>query len=44
MKQARPKVKFTFVDPNTPRDVQKALKTIIVEKLITTRGLRQAVK
>ena len=34
MKQDRPKVKYTFVDPNTPREVQKVLKRIIVEKLI----------
>ena len=44
MKQSRPKVKFTCVDPNTPREVQKVLKTIIVEKLIAAKCLRQAVK
>ncbi len=44
MKQDRPKVKYTFVDPNTPREVQKVLKIIIVEKLLTTKGVRQTVK
>lgn len=34
MKQDRPKVKYTFVDPNTPREVQRVLKIIIVEKLL----------
>ena len=34
MKQDRPGVKYTFVDPNTPCEVQKMLKIMIVEKLI----------
>lgn len=37
MKGDRPKVKFTVVDPNTPQEVQKTLKTMIVEKLLTAK-------
>ena len=37
MKQVRPKVKYIFVDPNTPREVQKVLKTMIVEKLLAVK-------
>ncbi len=44
MKRERQKVKYTFVDHNTPREVQKVLKIIIVEKLLTTKGVRQTVK
>lgn len=44
MKQDRPKVNYTFVDPNTPREVQKVLKVIIVEKLLTKKGVSQTVK
>lgn len=44
MKQKRPKVKYTFVDPNTSQVVQKVLKIMIVEKLLTTEGARQTVK
>ena len=38
MKQDRPRVKYTFVDPNTPREVQKVLKIMIVEKLIAAKA------
>lgn len=44
MKQERPKLKYTFVDPNTPREVQRVLKIIIVEKLLAEKGVRQTVK
>lgn len=37
MKQDRPKVKYTFVDPNTSGEVQKVLKIIIVEKLLAAK-------
>lgn len=38
MKPDRPKVNYTFVDPNTPSEVQKALKTMIVEKLLAVKA------
>ena len=38
MKQDRPRVKYTFVDPNTPCEVQKVLKIMIVEKLIAEKA------
>ncbi len=34
MKQQNPKVKYTIIDPNPPREVQNLLKSIIVEKLL----------
>ena len=37
MKQDRPKVKYTFVDPNTPGEVQKVLRRMIVEKLLAAK-------
>ena len=44
MKRDRPKVNYTFIDPNTPRKVQKVQKMIIVEKLLTAKCVRQTVK
>ena len=48
MKQDRPKVKYTVVDPNAPCEVQKMLKKMIAEKLLAhllaeaaDRGARQ---
>ena len=38
MKQDRPKVKYTVVDPNTPCEVQKTLKKMIVEKLAAIKS------
>lgn len=37
MKQDRPKVNYTFVNPNTPREVQEMLKAMIVEKLLAEK-------
>lgn len=38
MKQDRPKVKYTVVDPNTPCEVQKLLKKMIAEKLLAIKA------
>lgn len=38
MKQRTPKVTYTFSDPNTPQQLQKALKTVIVEKLLAAEA------
>ena len=38
MKPDRPNVKFTVVDPNLPRETQKMLKLMIVEKLTAAEG------
>lgn len=37
MKQTVPKVIYTFVDPNTPGELQKVLKDIIIEKILTVK-------
>ena len=37
MKQKKTKIKYTVIDPNAPRDVQKLLKAMIVEKLLTVK-------
>ncbi len=37
MKQERPKVKYTVVDPNTSYEVQKLLKRMIAEKLLAIK-------
>lgn len=37
MKQDRPKVKYTVVDPNTPCEIQKVLKRMIAEKLVAIK-------
>ncbi len=37
MKQDRPKVKYTVVDPNTPCEMQKVLKRMIAEKLVAIK-------
>lgn len=38
MRQQNPKVKYTIIDPNTPHEVQKLLKMMIVEKLLTVKA------
>ena len=38
MKQDRPKVKYTVVDPNAPCEVQKMLKKMIAEKLLAIKS------
>ena len=38
MRPDRPKVNFTFADPNSPREIQKALMLMIVEKLIAEKA------
>ena len=37
MKRHGPDVTFTFVNPNSPREVQKLLKALLVEKLLAVR-------
>lgn len=37
MKRKAPKVTYTVVDPNAPRDVRKLLRTMAVEKLLAER-------
>ena len=37
MKRHGPDVAFTFVNPNSPREVQKLLKALLVEKLLAVR-------
>lgn len=37
MKRQAPKVTYTVVDPNAPRDVRKLLRTMAVEKLLAER-------
>ena len=38
MKKKSPKVKYMFIDPNSRRDMQKFLKTILVEKLLAAKA------
>jgi len=36
--QRKPQKRYIFVDPNPPQEVQKLIKAIIVEKLLTTKA------
>ncbi len=38
MKQERTKVHYTVIDPNTPDELQKLLKAVIVEKLLDAKA------
>lgn len=38
MKQQAPKARYTVIDPNKPCDIQKKLRTMIVEKLLAVRA------
>lgn len=38
MKQDRPRVDYTVVDPNTPCEVRKALQKVIAEKLLDIKS------
>lgn len=38
MRRQGPSVTFTIEDPNGPKEVQKLLKRLIVEKLLAMRG------
>ncbi len=38
MRRQGPSVTFTIEDPNRPKEVQKLLKQIILEKLLAMRG------
>ncbi len=37
MKRRGPNVTYTLVDPNSPGEVQKLLKALLVEKLLAVR-------
>ena len=34
MSKSEPKHKYTFINPNTPQEVEKLLQKIIIEKLL----------
>lgn len=38
MKRHTSKVTYTFTDPNTPQELQTALKAVIVEKLLSAKA------
>lgn len=41
MKGQNPKNTYTFVNPNTPQDLQKMLKAVIIEKLLAMKTGRE---